>query len=320
MDRQTVSPALSIETRWAASLILLSLCATSAVASGRDAATLRSGTLVFTVAEGEPVEIPRLRTDVQVDVNGIVARVELRQRFRNPSEQWAEGIYAFPLPANAAIERISTAQDGKLLGDARRKVNAQQLYDRARGGAQQLSARPRAPSLFRAPIADIAPRATLEITITYVQILDHRLDRQRLRVPLAANQGPLPDLSVEDGWLEAAAEDGGWVQMADRARGTNAEMQTVALPRMQTVTLRRMQTVTLRVNIDAGLPLAGVISRHHEILVTGRERTTVITSSERAAADADFELEWGPDARKLQRMPLARATPDSARLLPISND
>jgi Ca-activated chloride channel homolog len=303
MDRATVSPGPSIKLRWAACLLLI-VCAAAALADGQPCGTIRSGTLVFTVAEGEPVEIPRLRTDVKVDVKGIVARVELRQHFRNPSEQWAEGIYAFPLPANAAIERITTVQDGKLVSDARRKVTAKQLYDGRRGGMQQMSLRRRGQPLFRAAMPEIAPRATLEITITYLQLIDHALDRQRLRVPLAANQGPIPDLSVAN--APEGNDSDTWVHIAD-------------VPQRRS-TAGATQTVSLRVNLDAGAPVADVISRNHAIVVSGRERPTVTMTSERVAADADFELEWSPDAHQIQRMPLARAAQDSGRLLPISAD
>lgn len=302
MDRATVSPGPCIKLRWAASLLLLTMCAAAALAEGEASGKIRSGTLVFTVAEGEPVEIPRLRTDVKVDVKGIVARVELRQHFRNPSEQWAEGIYAFPLPANAAIERMTTVQDGKLVSDARRKVTAKQLYDGARDGMQQMSLRRRGQSLFKTTLPEIAPRATLEVTITYLQVIDHVLDRQRLRVPLATNQGPIPDLSIANG--PDGTDGDTWVHIAD-------------VPQRRS-TARATQAVSLRVNLDAGVPVAEVISRNHQILVSGRERATVTTISERAAADADFELEWSPDARQVQRMPLARAAQDTGRLLPIS--
>jgi Ca-activated chloride channel family protein len=305
MDLATLSPAACIGARSAA--LLLTLVAAVASAGTQERGAIRSGTLVFPVAEGEPVQIPRLRSDVKVEVNGIVARIELTQRFRNPSAQWAEGIYAFPVPANAGVERISAVQDGKLISDVRRTVHPQQLYDAARSGLQRLSAksgaRSQAASLLRAPIPDIAPHATLEITISYLQVLDHGLDRQRLRIPLGANRGPIPDLSVENGVLEAPASGSGWLQMSNASAQRSSETT---------------QAVDVRVSIDAGFPIAGVSSRYHAIQVLSGERSTITSSSERASAEHDFELEWEPDARQLSRMPLARAPAEDTRLLAIS--
>jgi Ca-activated chloride channel family protein len=300
MDRATLLP----RSRILFGLAALVLCA-AALANGQAADAIRSGTLVFTVADGEPVVIPQLRTDVNVTVDGIVARVEVRQRFRNPSDQWAEGIYAFPVPANASVERISTVQDGKLVSDVRRKVGSQRLYDSARAGSsQQPSSKASSRSLFRAPIADIAPRATVDITLGYVQIIDHSLDRHRLRVPLAANLQPLPDLSVEGELSATPATADGWLQIAE-----------VAAPARQSDS--GGQAVSVSVRIDSGGPLTAITSRHHAVQVTAGTPATITTRTERAAADEDFVLEWSPDPRQT-RLPLARAAEGGTRLLPIA--
>ena len=53
------------------------------------------------------MEGPLLKSDVDISVNGIVARVHLRQRFVNPSNQCLEGIYVFPLPEKSAVDRLT---------------------------------------------------------------------------------------------------------------------------------------------------------------------------------------------------------------------
>ena len=37
-------------------------------------------------------------TGIQIDITGLVARVEITQQFTNRGNVWAEGIYRFPLP------------------------------------------------------------------------------------------------------------------------------------------------------------------------------------------------------------------------------
>jgi len=39
-------------------------------------------------------------------ISGMLARVSVIQRFRNPAATWAEGIYVFPLPESAAVDRL----------------------------------------------------------------------------------------------------------------------------------------------------------------------------------------------------------------------
>ena len=42
--------------------------------------------------EGQYVEAPRLASDVDIAVNGPIARVKVTQRFENPADGWVEGI------------------------------------------------------------------------------------------------------------------------------------------------------------------------------------------------------------------------------------
>ena len=36
----------------------------------------------------------------------MLARVRVRQSFHNPGQHWAEGIYVFPLPEQAAVDHL----------------------------------------------------------------------------------------------------------------------------------------------------------------------------------------------------------------------
>jgi len=46
-----------------------------------------------------------ISTDVQVDITGLIARAGVTQKFNNHGKYWAEGIYRFPLPQGAAVDR-----------------------------------------------------------------------------------------------------------------------------------------------------------------------------------------------------------------------
>jgi len=76
----------------------------SAQAKPNDAKT---GTLLFhTGTEGAYAAAPKVETDVAIHVTGIVARTRVAQTFHNPGTDWVEGVYAFPLPENAAVDHL----------------------------------------------------------------------------------------------------------------------------------------------------------------------------------------------------------------------
>ena len=61
--------------------------------------------LEFTGASGMQ-RMLAMDTDIEVEVTGMVARIEARQVFRNTGQQWAEAVYRFPLPVGAAVDRM----------------------------------------------------------------------------------------------------------------------------------------------------------------------------------------------------------------------
>ena len=47
-----------------------------------------------------------LDTDIQVQVDGLAARVQVTQWFQNTGGEWAEAIYRYPLPPGAAVDEM----------------------------------------------------------------------------------------------------------------------------------------------------------------------------------------------------------------------
>ena len=58
-----------------------------------------------------PAELTAL--EVQVEIDGQLAKTSLDQSFRNPNSRRLEGTYLFPLPPNAAVKDLSLYIDGK---------------------------------------------------------------------------------------------------------------------------------------------------------------------------------------------------------------
>jgi hypothetical protein len=72
------------------SLLAIALFSRPAAAQEEE---LRSGTLLFRSEAGdEPA--PRVHTDIDMTVSGIIARVQVTQQFQNPGDRWVEGVYA----------------------------------------------------------------------------------------------------------------------------------------------------------------------------------------------------------------------------------
>jgi len=128
---------------------------------------LSSGQLVFRQANGHYLASPNVATDVEITVNGLLARVQVSQTFTNPTSLWQEGIYVFPLPETAAVDQLSM-KIGKriIIGEIKRKQQAKKIYEAAKtSGKRATLLEQQRPNIFTSSVANIAPGDRITITI-----------------------------------------------------------------------------------------------------------------------------------------------------------
>ena len=69
---------------------------------------VKQGSLLFKNGQGFTQNYtlaPTLETDVHIQITGMTARATIKQKFHNDGTDWKEGIYVFPLPETAAVDR-----------------------------------------------------------------------------------------------------------------------------------------------------------------------------------------------------------------------
>ncbi|NGX15352.1 VIT domain-containing protein [Wenzhouxiangella sp. XN24] len=205
-------------------------------------------------------------TGIQVRVTGSTARVEITQRFRNPSDEWMEGLYVYPLASSAAVDRLTMHFGERIIrGEIQPRETALAHYEKARRSGRQASlvAQDR-PNMFMTSVANIAPRSEITVRIAYLEIIPFRDGRYTLKLPLAITPRFVPG-----GALEATPE-------SVASSGT--------VPRAD-----------IEIDLRPGFPLASLDSHHHALTATRyRSETDRRVVSSRAAMDRDFELSWTP--------------------------
>lgn len=142
------------------------------------------GTLRASTGEALPLE----RTDVRGRVDGPIASLEVRQRFHNDTGRAIEAVYAFPLPAGAAVHRMRfVIRDRVVEAVVRGREAARALYERARaaGRAATLLEEDR-PSLFTLSVANVPAGETVEVELEYQEVLAYDDGRHRLVFPMVA--------------------------------------------------------------------------------------------------------------------------------------
>ncbi|MGF6230672.1 Ca-activated chloride channel family protein [Inquilinus ginsengisoli] len=304
MTRETpagLRSALQSRFGHAAPLLLLSLLlAVLTVAVGGRAARaeaalvtpgeMQSGALLFRANEkGRYVEAPRLGTDVDLTVSGPTARVHVTQVFQNPTDQWVEAVYVYPLPEDGAVDTLKmVVGDRVITGDIAAREEARRTYEAAKqaGRTAGLVEQER-PNLFTTSVANVGPGETVLIRIEYQETVRQSGDRFSLRVPLvvAPRYTPAPvaqsvDFKPGQGWGRT---------MTDPVPGRDRITPPVLDPRDNAP----VNPVTLTVKLQAGFPLGEVVSANHAVDVeTQGPDSRVIRMKGPVPANRDFELSW----------------------------
>lgn len=116
-------------------------CLWTAVAPAQEARpqNVQSGTLLLKMQAGL-VTATRTNTAVTMNISGLVARVSVRQEFRNEGDEWTEGVYVFPLPDEAAVDRMRLYIGEHFIeGEIQEKQRARNDYERARSEGRRAS-------------------------------------------------------------------------------------------------------------------------------------------------------------------------------------
>src|ERR1700737_1365749 len=86
------------------------------------------------------VPAPTVATDVNIEVRGLILRGEVTQRFRNPELTCSEAVYAFPLPEDAAIDRLRMTIGQRVIeGQIQERKQAEQTYEQAKSEGKKAS-------------------------------------------------------------------------------------------------------------------------------------------------------------------------------------
>lgn len=285
----------------AASLVLAALAlllATSAHAQSKpnDA---KAGTLLFsTGAAGQYRAAPTVETDVAIQVTGLVARTRVAQTFQNPGTDWVEGVYVFPLPENAAVDRMRLRIGERVIeGQVREKAEARREYAKAVSeGKKAALVEQQRPNLFTNAVANIGPGEIVRVVIEYQQVLAWDSGEVRLRFPLAVTPryepagARLPDEPKTMEPLVTASLAGGTV--------SDADVEPLLHPDYAPASAGAVNPVSITVTIDSAVPLAKVVSSYQGAWTekASATRTVVYLQKEQSEADRDFELVFAPQA------------------------
>jgi len=269
---------------WVLALVLVLLAGPGPADAGELAPdSVRSGSLLWRMQQGYVVAT-LVDTQVDMQVNGLVARVSVRQEFTNTGADWVEGIYVFPLPDRAAVDSLRLHVGERFIeGEIREKERARQEYEQARkeGRKASLIEQQRA-NLFTTSVANVAPGERVVVEIEYLEDVRFEDGTFSIRFPMTLTPRYVSGSGLPD------RKGNGWAADTDRV----PDASLITPPQ---VTASRAHRVALRADVNAGMALRIIASRYHPVTVTERGgRYEVELTGSQTKMDHDFELVWKP--------------------------
>lgn len=249
-----------------AMLLVCLLIAGVTHADGSDLSNTRQG-----LYYGEKAA-PVLGTTVEVRVTGIIARAKVTQIFTNPSQEWVEGIYIFPLADDAAVDTLRMKIGDRVIqGVLQDKQAARQTYEVAKQeGKKTTLIEQQRPEVFTTSVANVGPGETVEVAIELQQVVRYEKGKFALRFPMLV----APHEQQED--------------KAGRSR--------LRLPPVLRWGAKPINPFSFHADLNPGFPLARIESPTHAFTIEKgkRDRYAVDLKDGVAYADGDLILEWTP--------------------------
>lgn len=260
-------------------------------------AEVSSGSLLLqSSTPGRYVEAPLVAADVKMDIAGPVIRTRLTQRFTNPTDKWVEGVYAFPLPEDAAVDTLRVIIGDKFIeGDIKERKEARVIYEQAAASGQRAGlVEEERPNLFTTSLANIGPGETVAVQIEYQDKarLDNGVWSTRFPMVIGPRYNPPATFGL------TADKNGRTISVNDPVPDRDRITPPVLHPALEPSGVEGLRLpVNFDISLEAGVPIASITSLTHDLKISKTDKDSAIIHLKdgEVPADRDFVLSWTPE-------------------------
>jgi Ca-activated chloride channel family protein len=243
------------------------------------------GELQIVTKDGKPAgACPLKHTDVDAQISGFFARVNVTQEFYNPTEDNIEAIYTFPLPDDSAVDRMEMKVGSRTItGKIYKREEAKEVYEAAKqaGHVAGLLDQER-PNIFTQSVANIMPGEKVIIKISYTQVLKYEAGKYDFVFPMVVGPRYIPG--------EPSGKEGtGWAEDTDEVPDASR-----ITPPVTPEGTRAGHDISVSVDIDAGIPVYSAKCLSHDVDCDfpNRNSVKVTLKDKQTIPNKDFVLSY----------------------------
>lgn len=244
----------------------------------------RSSSPYFQVncADEKTGQLPLMATSARVNIAGVIADVQVTQRYRNAGEKPIEAIYVFPASTRAAVYGMKMTIGSRVVtAKIEEKEKARHQYEQALEDGRRASLLEQdRPNVFRMNVGNILPGDTIEVLLQYTEYLVPESGVYRFVYPAVV--GPR--------YTGGKTADG----QGDRAYTAVPYQHQGEAPSYD---------FNLQVSLSGGMPLSDIRSSSHNISVDNPGNGTAEISldpAERKGGNRDFILDYRMAGNQIQ--------------------
>ena len=251
-----------------------------------------SGSMIFKFPGMPSIMQMALDTKVKMDITGNINRVTVEQSFTNPSNEWTEGVYVFPLPEDSAVDQLRMYIDDRVIeGQIHEKKEAKKIYEKAKKEGKSASlVEQQRPNIFTTSVANIAPGGTITIAIEYQQAVLIDNNNYSIRFPMVVGDRYIPGTPIQTP-TDSLGVAPNTHEVKDASKITPPSENVISY--FFDKKYESYLPVTIDINLMAGFEIASLRSGYHKVnTIDINQNTKHITLDESYQADRDFELTW----------------------------
>ncbi|MEH6403802.1 MAG: marine proteobacterial sortase target protein [Sneathiella sp.] len=223
-----------------------------------------------------PLIASLLSTKIDSVISGHIVRTVVTQNFANPTSQWMEGVYYFPLPDDAVVDSmILKIGDRRIISQIQEKSQAKTNYIKAAAAGKRAALLNQyRPNVFSTKVANIEPGEEISVEISFQTLASQKGTEFSWRMPQAITPRYSPNSSQIVSFL-------------------NDEFPTLA----RNIDYSKEGTQNLSafgIVIKQGAKLSDIQSPSHHITTKeiGEQDLFVELAEKQVPADRDFVLQW----------------------------
>jgi Ca-activated chloride channel family protein len=243
--------------------------------------TLSPYFLIQTESGGEDL-FPLKSTDVQANISGVIADVEVVQVYENRGSRPINASYIFPASTRAAVHGMTMKLGDRLIhAKVKEKTEAKKTFETAKKQGKSASLlEQKRPNVFSMNVANIMPGDIIEIELRYTELLVPTDGTYEFTYPTVVG----PRYSDQPETL--ATESDKWVKNPYLMKDTPVS-----------------NTFDIHVGLSAGLPVQDVRCRTHDTAIDWKDESMAdirLTDPADFGGDRDYILTYRLTGEKVE--------------------